>query len=85
MVETDGAPHVSKAIPVNVDPDATVELVAAGETEFGAVVAMPLGPVVAVKEGVGAWMEGADDSTVEASTLSTAELSLPHVASSSTD
>src|SRR5664279_3612856 len=56
MVEADGAPHVSKAMPVNVDPAAMAGF-AAAET----------------------------DCAAEARTLSTAELSLPHVASSATD
>src|SRR5664279_1532681 len=84
MVEADGAPHVSKAMPVNVDPAAMAGF-AAAETECAAVLALPLGVVATDGEPFGAGVEGADDCVAEARTLSTAELSLPHVASSATD
>jgi hypothetical protein len=84
MVETDGAAHVSKAIPVNVDSAATAGVAAVNETGCAAARDVSLVSVAADAEVVGAGPDGPDDFTAEARTLSTEELFAPHVASSST-
>jgi hypothetical protein len=84
MPDAGGAAHVSKAMPVKVDPAATAEVAAVNETGCAAASDVSLVSVAADAEVVGARMEGAGDFTAEARTLSTEELFAPHVASSST-
>jgi hypothetical protein len=90
MVDAEGAAHVSKAMPVNVEAAATAEVPAAGEiccADVGACCAVAaLAPRVgaADEEAIGAGAEGPVESTAEETTWSIDELSAPHVASSST-
>ena len=86
MVDTDGAAHVSKPMPVNVVPPVRAESAATGEAGCAAVDAMLLGvgTGVAGEGAAGVWADDRDELTVEARTLSIDVLSAPHVASTST-
>jgi hypothetical protein len=88
MVDRDGAPHVSKPMPVKVAPPVRAESPATGEAGCAVPDVMPLvtgtGTGAVGDEVAGAVVDDPDEPTVVARALSIAELSAPHVASSST-
>ncbi|NMM23538.1 MAG: hypothetical protein HHJ11_08565 [Phycicoccus sp.] len=86
MADADGAAHVSKAMPVNVELASVVDAAAVNETGSTAEAIVSLVAVVATDESAraGAGVEEPADATADASTWSINELSVPHVASSST-
>jgi hypothetical protein len=91
MVDVDGAAHVSKAMPVNVELAAKADVAAVKETGCvdgvvdGVVDGLVDGLVYGVVDGaVVAGVDEPDDATAEVRTRSIDELSAPHVAVRST-